>query len=318
MTVSIGAANNGNEADLATIVAIANSASPEWPTSVAELRWSDETYPGTVRLIAALDGRAVGVATVGRIYMYPPEFDGLWGTVDVLPHARRQGVGGALLRGIAAEAAAAGKGFLHVPATAARPGGIAFLERRGFVEVDRNRIVRLDLAGLERPVVRPPAGLVLTDLARRPDLVAGVHRVAVETFPDVPTGSVPMVPGDLAEFRARDVERPGLPPDGFMVGLDAATGEVAGYASLRFLGGSATEAVHDMTAVRAGWRGRGLATAMKGATIAWAIDNGLEALETGNDEANGPMRAVNARLGYQPKSDEVTLRGSVAEAMMER
>jgi RimJ/RimL family protein N-acetyltransferase len=73
-----------------------------------------------------------------------------------------------------------------------------------------------------------------------------------------------------------------------------------------------------MTAVRAAWRGRGLATAMKRATIAWAIDQGLAALETGNDEDNLAMRAVNARLGYRPQPDEVTLRGSVAEAMMER
>jgi hypothetical protein len=30
------------------------------------------------------------------------------------------------------------------------------------------------------------------------------------------------------------------------------------------------------------------------------------------------MRAVNARLGYRPLPDEVTMRGSVAEAMMDR
>jgi hypothetical protein len=30
------------------------------------------------------------------------------------------------------------------------------------------------------------------------------------------------------------------------------------------------------------------------------------------------MRAVNSSLNYRPQPDEVTLRGSVAEAMMER
>ena len=44
------------------------------------------------------------------------------------------------------------------------------------------------------------------------------------------------------------------------------------------------------------------------ATIAWAIDHGLEALETGNDEGNAGMR-VNARLGYQPLPDEIFVRG---------
>jgi len=108
-----------------------------------------------------------------------------------------------------------------------------------------------------------------------------------------------------------------MPPGGFIVAIDTATGEVAGYASLMLLAGSTSEAVHDMTAVRPAWRGRGLATVMKQATIAWAIDHGLAALETGNDEANAAMRAVNARLGYHPRPDEVTLRGSVAAAMME-
>ena len=72
-----------------------------------------------------------------------------------------------------------------------------------------------------------------------------------------------------------------------------------------------------MTAVRRTWRGRGLATTLKLATIAWAIDHGLTALETGNDEANAPMRAVNARLGYQPLPDSVILRGALDGAMMD-
>ena len=317
MTVTVHRADNDDETDLETIAAIVNASSPEWPTSVAEMQWSDAAYPGTVRLIAERDGRPVGAATVGRISIYPPDDDGLWGSVDVLPAARQRGVGGTLLRAIAAEAATARKGFLHVSTTEARPEAIAFLTHRGFAEIDRHRIVRLELAGAERPSTAPPDGFAFTTLAERPDLVSGVHGVAIEAFPDIP-GSVPMAAGDLAEFRARDVDRPGVPPEAFVVAIEAATGEVVGYANLVFRAGSTTEAIHDMTAVRPAWRGRGLATSMKRATIAWAIDHGLTALETGNDEANAAMRAVNARLGYRPLPDEVTLRGSVAEAMMER
>jgi GNAT superfamily N-acetyltransferase len=127
-----------------------------------------------------------------------------------------------------------------------------------------------------------------------------------------------MAAGDLAEFRARDVDRPGIPADAFVVAIEEASGVVIGYASLVFLPGSRCEAVHDMTVVRATWRGRGVATAMKQATIGWAIGHGLTALETGNDKANLAMRALNGTLGYQPLPDEVTMRGSVAKAMMER
>jgi RimJ/RimL family protein N-acetyltransferase len=73
-----------------------------------------------------------------------------------------------------------------------------------------------------------------------------------------------------------------------------------------------------MTAVLRSWRGRGLATALKLRTIAWAVANGLTALETGNDEANLAMQAVNRRLGYRPLPDLLTMRGSADAAMMRR
>jgi GNAT superfamily N-acetyltransferase len=141
-----------------------------------------------------------------------------------------------------------------------------------------------------------------------------VHRVAVEAFPDVPTGGEPLHAGTYEEFAARDVDRAGVPRDGFVIAVDEATGEAAGYANLLFVPGSTTVALHDMTAVRPSFRGRGIATALKRATIAWAIANGLEALETGNDETNAPMRAVNRALGYRPIPDLIGLQGPLAPA----
>ena len=100
--------------------------------------------------------------------------------------------------------------------------------------------------------------------------------------------------GDLAEFRARDVDRSDIPAGAFIVALDAADGSVVGYAALSMLPGSTTAAWHDMTAVRRAYRGRGIARAMKLATIRWAIQNGLETLHGSNDVDNAPMRGLNA------------------------
>ena len=297
------------DADLATLARLVVEITPEDPTSLEEVRWADATYPGTVRVLAEVGGEAVGAATVGRIYVHGPDYPDLWGSVVVRETHRGRGVGTALLRHISDAARAAGKQGLRMRVSAARPEAIAFLARRGFLEDERSKSVRLDLAGLEPPDVLMPAGIVLTDLARRPDLVAGVHAVALETFEDIPWTDEPMAAGDLAEFRARDVDRPGVPHDGFMVAIQPTDGEVVGYASLMFLPGSTGVAWHDMTAVRRAWRGRGVATALKRATIAWAIQHSLTALETGNDEANASMRAVNARLGYRPLPDEIGVRG---------
>jgi GNAT superfamily N-acetyltransferase len=196
----------------------------------------------------------------------------------------------------------------------AHADGVDFLAHRWFEVMERSKMVGLDLRGLAPPDARPPAGIELTTLADRPDLELGLHEVALEAYADIPSADEPVDAGPLDEFLARDVRRTGIPADGLAIALDVAGGEVAGWASLLFLPGSATVAWHDMTAVRRAWRGRGVATALKRATIAWAIAHGLEALETGNDEGNAPMRAVNARLGYVPRPDLLTLRGPLAPA----
>ncbi len=152
-----------DEADFAALVAIATVVTPEEPTSVEELHWSDATYPGTARFLAELDGRVVAAATVGRIYMRPPDFDGLWATIDVLPAVRRRGIGGGLYDAVAAFARAAGKGALHMTTLEDRPESVSFLEHRRFVEFERMRLVALDLRGGERSPRIPAA--------------AGSHRV---------------------------------------------------------------------------------------------------------------------------------------------
>jgi GNAT superfamily N-acetyltransferase len=298
-----------DDADLAAYAAVVNAVSPDSPTSLEEMRWEEATYPGGRRFVAEANGTIVGAAKVARIYMYPPEFERLWFGIEVLPEHRRQGIGTALLREIGAHTRSVGKTGLETTASEARPDGIAFLEHHGFTAIERSKSVRLDLEGLAPEPVQPPDGIEFTTLADRPDLVTGVHDVALNAFPDIPSADEPISVGDLAEFRKRDVDRPGIPHDGFFVAVDAATGEAVGYAALMFQPGSREVAWHDMTAVKRSHRGRGIAVALKRATIHWAVENGLTALETGNDESNAPMRAVNARLGYRPLPDLVEYSG---------
>ena len=303
----------GDDADLAAIAAVVNEVTPEDPTSVEELRWQDATYPGT-RFVAEADGKIVGMATTGRIFMYPPGYERYWVGIKVLAGYRRRGIGSGLYAAASEYARAAGKTGFHTSLSERQADGIAFLEHRGFSELDRARMVQHELAGLERPAVEPPAGIELTTLAARPELVAGVHTVAELAFADIPHADEPIAAGPLDEFRARDVDRPGIPHDAFFVAVDEASGDVVGYASLLLLPGRRDMAWHDMTAVHPAFRGRGLAKTMKRATIAWAIDAGLTVLETGNDVDNAAMRAVNAALGYQPIPDEITFRGPLAGA----
>jgi GNAT superfamily N-acetyltransferase len=297
--------------DLAGITDVVNEVMPEDPTSVEELRWQDANFKGT-RFVAEADGRIVGMATTGRIYMYAPEYDHYWINVTVLAPYRRQGIGSALYAAVSDHAREAGKVGLQTSVSETHTDGVAFLTHRGFKEFDRYRMVKLDLDGLERPQVDVPPGIDLTTLAARPDLVEGIHAVAEVALPDIPHGDQPIIAGTFEEFRVRDIDRPGMPGDAFMLAIDSSSGKVVGYASLMMVPGRTDIAWHDMTAVLPEYRGRGIAKVLKRATIAWAIDHGLAALETGNDVENAPMRAVNFGLGYKPIPDEVGFRGPLA------
>ena len=303
----------GDEASLAEYIRVRTAVTPEVPESIEQAHWEDSTYPGEVtRFLAEQDGRALGTGSTGRIWMNRVDYPRYWLGMWVLADARRRGIGTALYRATSEVARAAGKTGFQTEVSEAWVDGVRFLANRGFTITGRSKMVQLRLRDLTPPPVAPPAGLRLTTLEAEPHLVAGAHRVAVEAFPDIPTSDEPVEPGTLEAFINRDVDRAGVPRDAFMLAVDEATGEVAGYANLILRPGSTTVAYHDMTAVRPAFRGRGIAAALKRATIAWAIEHGLEALETGNDERNAPMRAINRKLGYTPLPDELDLQGPLA------
>ena len=313
MALSIRRIDASDETALAVYVRMRNAGTPDHTDSLDQVRWEDTTYPGeVVRFLAEDAGEPVGTASTGRIWMYEPAFERYWLGIWVEPEARGGGIGSSLYGALSRAAQAAGKTGFQTELSEAHASGQQFLAHRGFLVTERNKMVRLPLDGLEPPEVATPAGILLTTLAERPDLVAGVHETAVEAFPDIPSADEPVDAGTLQGFVARDVDRVGIPKDAFFVALDAGSGDVAGYASLIFSPGSTTVAYHDMTAVRRTYRGRGIAGALKRATIAWAVRHGLEALDTGNDEHNAPMRAVNLALGYQPVPDWLSLQGPLA------
>jgi GNAT superfamily N-acetyltransferase len=304
-----------SDEDLGHMVAIVSRVSPDNPMSIEEARWQDAQYPGGKRFLAWLDGVPVGCGGAGRVYMYAEDFPALWGNLTVLPEYRGRGVGSALLEALSGVARAAGKPELYGRTTGDRPEAIRFLERRGFREVERMKVVRLDLPGLDLPAVDPPAGITITSLEARPELADELYPVALEALPDIP-GDGRMDPGTPEEFRARDVDRRLMPKGGYAVAVDDASGSVVGYSNLMLVANSPGLAWHGMTAVRRAWRGRGIAGAMKRATIAWGAANGIDAIETANDVDNAPMRAVNRRLGYRPMPDEVYFQGPALPAVV--
>lgn len=299
---------------LATYVAIHNGSEPVSPETVASLAWARETYPATHLLLAELDGRGVGVATTGRVYVHAPDHPRYWLGLGVLPEERGRGIGSALLAAASAIARGAGKRGFDTMALETQRDGLRFLERRGFRETGRMRSLVLDLrradveVGSEAAAGPEPERIELVTLAQRPELLPGLHEVACDAYPDIPTDGVPIDAGTLDEFTAH-LRRPDALPAATVVALERASGLVVGYASIERVAGSTTDGVHGMTAVRPSWRGRGIALAMKREAIRRAARLGIERLETTNDVRNRPMREVNARLGFVPAPDLIDFTG---------
>jgi GNAT superfamily N-acetyltransferase len=265
--------------------------------------------PEMRRVVARLDGTPVGVGTVGRIWVYPPEYPALWCELGVLSGHRRRGIGTALLAWASEVCREKGKTELNIPCSDGRPEGVAFLRNRGFTEFDRMACVELPLAGLVAPEVGMPAGVELTSLAARPDLRPSAYEAAVEIFAALPDPD-PVEAGTFEEWRVRDVDVPNGPLDGYL--LAVVDDAVVGYCRL-LVQERGRSVGHMMTGTRRAWQGRGIAQALKRAAIGWALAAGAERMTTENAVGNESMRAINGKLGFVPAPDFVELRG-IAQA----
>jgi mycothiol synthase len=292
-------ARAADDRDLEAMIAVRASADPDrTPPRLENLRHhlasdSDLTY-----LVARLDGDPVGC---GFVRPWPS------GNADahlvVVPHARRRGVGSALLADLSICARSVGSETLQGELRKDDADSRGYFERRGYRIVGGEEAVALDLRELEAPVLPSPPGIEIVSRAERPDILEALYPIGLEAVEDIP--GVDERP-TFEQWRAIDVDRPTRKPQLFFIAL--AGHEPIGYATMDDFG---RDAHHGLTAVKREWRRRGVATALKHAQIAAAKAAGFRRLVTGSEERNAPMRNLNAKLGYRPEPSlsTVVLRG---------
>jgi GNAT superfamily N-acetyltransferase len=190
-----------------------------------------------------------------------------------------------------------------------KKAGLSWAARRGYTEIARELRLALDLESAAVPTAEPPAGVELTTLAERPELLRGVYDLALEAEPDVPGAEAIELP-PFEDWQRSEFGWALKHPEAVFVATTPE--EVVGSATLDLRDGGL--AAHYSTSVRRAWRGRGLARALKAAQIAWATEAGYVRLETRNDSRNTPILRLNESLGYTERQSVLTIRGPLAPA----
>ena len=183
------------------------------------------------------------------------------------------------------------------------------LRARGYGQRRRERFWRLELApsaarlrawhteALDR-VRAAGADIVPAAALGGRDVYPSLFDIHNRSHEDIPR-SVPFVPEPWEVWIGwMDAV---VKPDGIWVALVG--GQPAGYSYLAHNDGGRVETGY--TGMLREHRGRGLARAMKLATLVQALDDGVAVVETDNDSENAPIIHLNQALGYSEITGKV-------------
>ena len=221
-----------------------------------------------------------------------------WLYLHVLPQRRRRGAGRALLR--AALLAAVGRALAGHHSS---EDGAAFAKAVGARDEQRAVRSELVLRGAACVAVSVPHGYVLRSwVDRAPDELVESFAEARNALADAPLLEGQHEPA-WTVARVRDLEA-AVARRGRQTRVTAAIAgnEVVAFTELRVSAPPARIASTEDTVTLRAHRGRGLAQAVKAESLRLLRANrpDVEAVATLNAESNGPMRAVNAKLGFVP------------------
>jgi GNAT superfamily N-acetyltransferase len=188
------------------------------------------------------------------------------------------------------------------------------LARRGYQEVERAWHSSLDVGRFDfAPFTSAPErvarqGIQVTTIDREQARNSATDRAIDELFircaADEPT-LAPVTPLPFEELLARELNVPEAIPEATFLAKDGE--RFVGVSSLLTMDALPDKLDVGFAGVHPGYRGRGIAMALKPETVRYARAHGYRRTRTGNHSRNAPMLRINLALGFAREPAWITL-----------
>ncbi|MCD4691181.1 GNAT family N-acetyltransferase [bacterium] len=308
---------DGSDADYAAQVRISNALWPDRQTCVENIKHRDRTRERKYlysRVMAEEDGRVVAVADYGEsTWSHVPGKYVFF--ISVHPEHGNRGIGTALYEFIMRELEGADTPPSYFATWVREDQEIAlhFVESRGFGEIMRDASSSLELGEFDANRFEDAAravregGIAIDRLDRLmerfPDAMRRLYDLDWEAMQDMPNDDPPV-------RRSFDAYCAIMQPPRFdpKLGYVALDGSAWVGASLLWYNPAETDVLGtEITSVLRSHRRRGIATALKVATLADARECGFRKVWTENADTN-PMYGINLRLGFKSEPSWIDFR----------
>ncbi|MDF2627384.1 MAG: GCN5-related N-acetyltransferase [Symbiobacteriaceae bacterium] len=280
--------------DIEAVVAISREGYPE--RSEDPKHWQD---PDPRRyFVAEEDGEVVGYGCLRPDLPRQPEVPQYRLHLGVRPDRRGRSIGGRLYDHLYEALVSLRAENVWTRVRHTEFDTLAFLERRGFMDRQRQIYLTLEVAA-SVPQASPPQGIVITtlkdELAAHPDCYRAIHDLQNLCFADIPTANPTPLPS-FDDFQ-KSMQDPALLFDGYFL---AKAGER--FVGLSYLaregGGAPTTLSQRLTGTHPDFRRRGIAMALKACTLRYAREHGCRRIITRTNALNTGMLAVNRAMGF--------------------
>jgi len=308
-----------NSSDYERLVEIYNANYPDYPTSVEETRYNDESSDKSKfvqKRFPCVDQDSGSILAFARLThtwwnFHPQKF-----MVDIVvdpQYQRRGGVSRSYER-LTEELEKLHAKTAWASVKENMPRSFDFATKRGFVEKQRlweSRLVpsELDSASFEKYSRNASKdGIRISTFAEEevkgPEFLKELYELVQDCWADVPL-PVPYTRVSYEQWEEKELKNPSLVRDGFFIASDGP--RLVGYSNVWHMAKEPRTLYQAMTGVRREYRGRGVAMVLKLRVIDYARQNRYDVIKTWNDSANTPILAANTKLGFKREVGWITM-----------